>query len=405
MNTPTNPTDHDLNIRLTHEAEAFFSRGGTALEIGQVLDRAGEIKRGRRMRATMLMAACVLAIAVPTALVATRGHHDKPATPATPTKVDTSPLTLKGLERGTQPHDGYATDGRYHVGNGTIDLSAGKETVGAVARVDGGVMVYLRNQEGRDNTYFVDDQGATTGPAYRMDDGGDFAVSADGHRVAFVSPDGTPIVVQDNDTTAFELMRIPRGSGFDAVAITGDDCRSQPGNTGCAVWVQNNGEKPGSWMSTKTAVSTARTEFRKIADVYDERVAGIIEVHDDLTTCSAVEAPAVHEPGWKTCDNHMVAFSPDGSHVLAQPEGDGLGPVGLAVYDADDGKVLLDLEVADQGYIRQMVWEDDSHVLATIYQNGQWAVVRIGFNGSREYALPPVTATDDVEPPFVLPSS
>lgn len=52
------------------------------------------------------------------------------------------------------------------------------------------------------------------------------------------------------------------------------------------------------------------------------------------------------------------------------------------------------------GY-QQAVWEDDTHVLVTTYSSGDWAVVRIGIDGSQEYALPPV-AGGDMDSPFLL---
>lgn len=394
-------TERDLNTRLTHEADRFFAEGGHPLEMSQVLDRAGEIKRGRRMRASMLMAACVLAIAVPTALVATRSH-ETPLQPAHHTKVDSAPLTLQGLERSSQPKDGYAAHGQYVFGNTAIGLGIGKNTLVSVARFAGGVIVATRDKSGDLTAHVVDEQGGTTGTSWPME--GDFAVSADGTVAAFVEPDGTPVGVIDG-SSALQFMRVPRGSAFDAVAVTGTCGQAAKDLDPCAVWVQSGGKKPASWFVTSNAASTARTEYRKLADVRDNtHAAGTTVVHDDLSTCSAVEAPGLDAPGWTTCGHQMVAFSPDGKAVLAMPDGDGLGPVGLAVYDADNGDELLDLTVADQGYVRQMVWEDNSHVLATVYQHNQWGVVRIGLDGSREYAVPPVAATDDVDPPFVLPS-
>jgi hypothetical protein len=202
----------------------------------------------------------------------------------------------------------------------------------------------------------------------------------------------------------FALKAVPRGSGFDAVSVQGPDCGLQTDFEGCVMWVQTSGEKPESWYVSPHGVNTERPEFRKVVDVTNsERAAGITEVHDDLTTCSGVETATADTPVWTTCDHQLLAFSPDGGRVLAQPDGDGLGPVGLAVYDSDGGKLLLDLDVADQGYIRQMVWEDDTHVLATVYEKSRWATLRIGLDGSREYAVSPV-AGEDAESPFALPA-
>jgi hypothetical protein len=235
---------------------------------------------------------------------------------------------------------------------------------------------------------------------------GSLAVSDDQSIGAFVEPDGTVMTVGD-DGTPHEFMRVPHGTGFDTVAVSGDCGPTPNGKDPCAVWVQSSGRKPASWFVTSSAASTARTEYSTLADVRDHgtHAAGITRVRDDLTTCSAVETSERDAPGWTTCGHQMVAFSPDGTYVLAMPDGDGLGPTGLAVYDADDGTPVFDLTVADHGHVRQMVWEDSSHVLATVYQAGHWAVVRVGLDGSREYAVPPVAAQDDVQPPFLLPVS
>src|SRR5690242_4049212 len=59
------PADNELTSTLTREAERFSATHPAGLSMETVMERAGEIRRGRRMRATMVMAAVVLAIAVP----------------------------------------------------------------------------------------------------------------------------------------------------------------------------------------------------------------------------------------------------------------------------------------------------------------------------------------------------
>lgn len=397
--------ERDLTTRLNHEADQFFAKGGAPLEIGQVLDRAGEIRRGRRMRATMLMAACLVAVAVPTAMLATRGH-DTPVQPAhrgNHGKVDSAPLTLQGLDRGAGPGTGYLAGTTWHTpANDGVDLSALDGQINEVAPLGTGYLVSVAT--GGDVTaHYVDSSGRPGAQEWPIS--GSLVVSDDGHVGAFVEPDGQVVTVRD-DGTATDFMHVDRGTGFDAVAMSGTCSGSPDDQDPCAVWVQSSGRKPASWFVTVNAASTARTQYRMLADVRDHGTlaAGITEVHeDDLSTCSAVETTSSDKPGWTTCGHQMVAFSTDGKHVLAQPDGDGLGPTSLAVFDADKGTKVLDLSVADQGYVRQMIWEDNTHVLATIYQQGQWGIVRIGLDGSRQYAVPPVPAQDDTTPAVSLP--
>ena len=57
---------------------------------------------------------------------------------------------------------------------------------------------------------------------------------------------------------------------------------------------------------------------------------------------------------------------------------------------------------ARQATVQTFVWEDDTHLLATVYQQGEWSVVRFGLDGSMEVAVPGV-AGDIAFSPIVLP--
>ena len=35
------------------------------------------------------------------------------------------------------------------------------------------------------------------------------------------------------------------------------------------------------------------------------------------------------------------------------------------------------------------MWEDETHVLFTLYQDGKWSMVRMDVNGAVEFAIPP----------------
>ena len=328
-------------------------------------------------------------------------HGHEPVTPAHGTKIDDSSLSLDGLTQGKAPRAGYFDGASLHTGSEVFTFD-GSERVQTFARFKGGVMVAYADADGNLRAQMFD--GARSWPM-----SGDFAVSDGGNVVAFVQPDGIPVVVQvddQGDNQAFyDLPKIPRGSGFDVAAVVGEDCKERAENAGCTVWVNSLGEKPESWVSTSHGFSdTARPRLQSVADVVDgELVAGVTEV-SDTGSCSEVEALDQDQPLWTTCNHRLVAFSPDGTKVLAtNGYGDGLGDTQLAVYDSTDGAVLLDLAVAGQGFINRMVWEDDTHLLATMFQDGQWAVLRIGVDGSREYAVAP-TGGEDVESPFVLPS-
>lgn len=400
-----NSTNHnpDLSRSLARHADQFARRGGSELQIDQVLARAGEIRRGRRMRATLVMAAVVAAIVVPVGILSVGSDPGEVPSPAAP--PDTSALVLDGLDTGATPKIGYAVDHEWRGPDGTVDLSGLADEVVEVAPLDGGLLVATQNTDSGELTAnVVDEDGVIIGEARSMDWG--FSVSEGGNVGAFVQPDGTPVVVQDGGRESYELPQIPRGSGFAPVAVTGEDCAPRAENTACAVWVISRGEQPETWVSgTAGDAVTARPAFRTVTDVLDgELVAGITDVSDS-GSCSTVELFDQESPQWTTCEHRFLAFSPDGRRLLASAAyADGLGDSQVAILDAGSGDVELDLSTGQGGTITQMVWEDDSHLLAKVYEEGRWAILRIGLDGSREFAVPPVTGFEDVDSPFVLPA-
>ena len=395
MNTP----QHDqLTRALAREAEQFHGRGGTELEIGQVLARAGEIRRGRRMRASLLMAACVLAIVAPVGIVAL--DHDTSRREPTPARQvqDRSPVRLAGLEHGDQPHTGYAEAGQFNLSSGSFGIARKGQTVAAVAQVGSSVLVATRDDQGELTAHVVDDQGGTDGTTWPMQ--GSFATSPDGQVAAFVQPDGTPILVRAHDRRTLSPVR---GKGaFTAAAISGLDCTA-PNPGGCTVWIDVDGQAPTVWRAYASGTTQQLdTDLRSVVDVADGgRAAGVVSVSDG-GSCSKVGVLGDADL-WQTCDRRLISFSPDGRHVLASAAyADGMGDTQLAVLDAATGKPTLDLQAADGDVITQMVWEDDSHVLAVVFEGGRWGVVRIGLDGRRELAVSPVRDSGDLASPFVL---
>jgi hypothetical protein len=387
-----NPPEPDLTSRLSREADRFFDRGGAPLDLGQVLDRAGEIRRGRRMRASMLMAACVLAIAVPTAMVATRADHVAP-TPAAPVKIDRSPLTLAGLQTGSEPRQGYVRDNALHVDG--FDYTLEKERVVGFAKFSAGLLVAVQDGAG-------DVRARRLGVAQTWPMEGDFAVSDGGNVAAFVEPDGTVIAVQDGGSRWFELGKLPEGSGFSAIAVQGENCSGRSEAAGCTVYAASHGEQPRTYALQPHQDAVVAGPARTV-DLRGDKVAAFASISDSGSCSEVRQRDSVL---WSTCDHRLLSFSPDGKHLLAAAAyADGTGDSELAILDSDTGKTAVDLRTADQGVLTRMVWEDDTHVLATVFEKGRWAVIRIGLDGEREYAVPPVPGNDYDGAPFVLPSS
>ena len=109
---------------------------------------------------------------------------------------------------------------------------------------------------------------------------------------------------------------------------------------------------------------------------------------------------------WRTCDNQLSDIAPDDGHVLGTPAyADGFGPKVLDVLATADGSVSRTFTYARNGHSATYfdeVWEDAEHVLVVTFQDGEWAVVRLGVDGSMEYAVAPRAGSIDTRSPFRL---
>lgn len=403
MNGPEN----DLSNTLSRKADEFARRGGAGLDLAQVVSRAGEIRRGRRMRASMAMAAVVLAVAVPVGITVISNDPTTTEKPSPAAPVDTSALTTAGLRTGEPPASGYAWAGRLQPGNYAAPLADGEE-IGDLARVGDDFMIGVRDDSGDLVARYVTLDGVV-GVERPANYG--FGVSADGRIGAIVQPDGTVVAYQQRGAQQVVVGRVDQGSGFTVIAVQGTTC-ARGGD--CTVYLSSKGEDPKVWMvSPGTEPSWVHSGLLGASDVTQAgEVAGPISITAD-GSCSEVRSST--EPGpqnnpalgrmalFQTCDYSLVMFSPDDRHLLARgPYQSGMGDGQLAVLDARTGRVLLDLRTVQDATITSVTWEDDAHLLATITENGTWALVRIALDGEREFALPPVAASDDLRPPFFI---
>jgi hypothetical protein len=127
-------------------------------------------------------------------------------------------------------------------------------------------------------------------------------------------------------------------------------------------------------------------------------------IEDGDGSCSGV-ADRRETVLWTTCQDRLLSFSPDSGLVLAGTSASfGSGDHELTVLDSRTGEEGLRLTTAEDVGIFEMVWEDESHVLAVVgawevdgadeHVDHRWAVIRIGTDGSREYAVEPIRSDE-----------
>lgn len=402
---PQSPHDpqHDLSQTLARQADRFVDRGGSTLELDQVLSRAGEIRRGRRMRATMVMAAVVLAIAAPVGINAIGDNptnDDKPLIAAEP---DPSPIRLGNYPTGDAPRNGYSVSGTLYGAKEPIPLGKGGELT-YVSKINGGFLVgRYENQNGGLLEVFVSDDGQA-GESRRLESG--FAVSPERNVGSFVDNTGTVLAVQDGGENTYEVGTLPPALGYEVEAMIGEDCSGTAQAADCTVYVQvmkDGDPNQQTWaLSPGKEAEPVFDDILTLAGVsVDGLVAGQVSYSDE-GSCWEVR----NQDGstlWETCENSLKGFSPDGKYILADlAYGDGPGGSGLTILDARTGAVVLDLPNTRDTFISGATWDDNTHVVAPVFDTGTWAVQRFSLNGSREYATQKAPDNDNYDSPFRL---
>jgi hypothetical protein len=225
------------------------------------------------------------------------------------------------------------------------------------------------------------------------------AVSARGGTVAFSGKAGRVWSIDQEGDRVLSFNPVPITGKGRAVAVFGEDCKESETSTGCAIYV--NGAR--AWYTSSHGI-VDRAPHLRLASTGRGRWLGGIRSLTDFGSCSVMMRS--WKVRWETCDNQLADISPDNQHVLGTPAyADGFGPQVLDLLGTADGSVVRTFAAARDGssatYFDE-VWEDAEHVLVVTYQDGEWAVVRLGVDGSMEYAVAPRRASSDVRSPFQL---
>jgi hypothetical protein len=228
------------------------------------------------------------------------------------------------------------------------------------------------------------------------------AVSPRGEVVAFAGRRGKVWTIDQDGDRVLRFNRVPVTGTAEAVAVTGENCKEGEGDpgTGCSIAV--NGPRR-AFSTTSHGIVDRVPHLRQTTTGRGRWLGGITSI-SDMGSCSAMMRNG--KVRWRTCDNQLSDIAPDNRHVLGTPAyADGFGPLVLDVLSTTDGSVVHTFTYARNGesatYFDE-VWEDPEHVLVVTYQDGEWAVVRLGTDGSMEYAVAPRRGTMDTRAPFQL---
>lgn len=228
-------------------------------------------------------------------------------------------------------------------------------------------------------------------------------VSAAGEAVAFTGPKGRVTVIDSDGDRVLRMPPVPARGSTSAVGVVGEDCKEDETSNGCTVFV-NSLRRQVSWLTSSHGIVDT-TPLRQVSTVRGRWLGGITKV-SDTGTCNAMLRGS--RTTWRTCRNRFSDIAPGNDHVIGIPAyGDGFGPTSLDLLELRTGDRMRSWVADRRGrsatYFDE-VWEDPQHLLVVTFQDQEWAVVRLGLDGSMEYAVAPVADDGDMTFPFRLQS-
>jgi hypothetical protein len=344
---------------------------------------------------TTLVTAAVLALTAGLAPATVAGQAPAPVPGAAPRTV----LDVRGLDQGAPPAVAWSVrrSGRtvIHGTDGTRTPASNR--LAEIAPMGSGYVVQTFGRGGTTTRWIAAD-GTPGRREWRTGHG--LGVSAQGSAVGFAGRRGKVWTIDEEGDRVLSFRPVPITGTGHAVAVLGEYCKEDETSSGCSVYV--NGPRTAHVTSSHGIVEVL-PHLRQASTARGRWLGGITSL-SDFGSCSAMLRRT--NVRWRTCDNQLSDISPDKRHVLGTPAyADGFGPTSLDVLATADGRVVRSFTSARNGrsatYFDE-VWEDSEHVLVVTYQAGKWAVVRLGVDGSMEYAVAPRAGSMDTWAPFQL---
>jgi hypothetical protein len=373
-------SDHDrLADALRGRADSLGDQ--QPLTLDDVKGRASGIRRRRRAVAG-LAAAAVLAVAVPAGIALTDRSSDTVRPDRAPVATDPGPSTPLDLapnadSDGEPPQVPYVHDGAIHLPDGgEVPVDRDYDRVAGLG--DG----WAVSDFGEARVWFLGPDGQVLGSDEST---GYLAAATDGTIVAYATPEGRIMTVTEDAEPLPLGDAAVTGQTIAPVAVRGSGTCDLDVSAGCVVHYNDLGETQAAYHATSKGINSVREGVVRLsAMAADGSVSAVVSV-DDLEpgSCSVVLDP-LGEEVHRSCEHTFGAFSPDGRRLLAGPAyQDGLGDRVLAILDAATGEVAVEWRAPDDDtWVGDAVWETEDTVLATLWHEGSWSLVRAGVDGT-----------------------
>lgn len=377
-------SSHERDTLVRELRERSHDVGGHPISFDDVRQSARRVQR-RRNLAAGAVAAAVAGITIPagltlsTGLTTADGPVEEPTVASSRTAaVPVEPVRLT-LQRDLEDSGDPAVDFLWRdrlVRPGDPDVAL-PEPFRAVAPYDGG-WIAISSAADTENGAFMEADGSLR---ERFTAGDELAVSADGDRVGYVvvGADGAPTLVNaPSDGGEPETWNLARGAYVTPVGFLddGDLVHNLQGPDGAPVVRIASVDGPDVQVEGLLDATGASAE--------SGLVAGQTRAMQDGSCSAVVEVGARQERLWDTCDFSLGTFSPDGRYVVGYSAYlSGMGSPDIAILDARTGEPVVEYRPhrADRVVLTDVVWEDESTLLAVANEATLWMVLRLDDTG------------------------
>ncbi len=288
-----------------------------------------------------------------------------PATSTGPTKIT---LNVSKLTRGRDPQVPYLVGREVRGGAGYRTKIPGTGGVVEIGRLDQAVLaVVLDGDAGNDGTELLklDSYGTvsrrTQGVSSLVTTGDQ---SAAAYAIARISSMGAAVkggTVYVETGAAVESLKLPDAWNLEVLAYADGKVYYRAGDKETGSW------KLYTWAPGDARATLITTVTSPTAVSDDGRIAASAALINEAGSCSAVVEVATGKQLFRTCENLVTGFTPNGGTAMGGPAyGDGYCDTATAALDTQSGELIREW----QGCFHQVAAEDDQHLLMVAVASG-----------------------------------
>ncbi|MET9317061.1 hypothetical protein ABZX12_35025 [Kribbella sp. NPDC003505] len=283
------------------------------------------------------------------------------ATATGPTKVT---LTVSKLSEGREPQVPYLVDREVRGGSGSVVELPGTGGVIALGRLDADVLAIV--QDGNDGTELLKTENAkvvrrTPGVTSLVTTRDQSAAAYAAARISSMGQATKGGTVYAETTSSLKSLKLPDSWNLQVLAFADGKVYYRAASSEDGAWALY------SWTPGAAAGVKVKTVVSPTAVSANGRVAASMGTLNDSGSCSSIVEVGSGRQLFRTCDNQVSGFTPDGSTAIGgSAYGDGYCDTAQVALDVTTGKLIREWK----GCFHQSVAEDDQHVLIVAVASG-----------------------------------